>query len=685
MIAVLACLALGAVTVDARADQPSTPTSPPATIVKQLAPGVTLTQEVDFSPPLLIDVVSVDLTAPGVSAEVGMAQDHIGGSDPTAGREDVSLYARRHHALVAVNGDFFPYTGDPLGIGIHNGELFSEPWTGNAKGGPREVLGILPGEHRAIIDKLGFRGELTPALAPPSTPPAPAPATPSTQADTTPADDEQMPPAPAAASITVHGVDRVVGKDEVVVITPLYRGAKVNRPGGVDVLLTGVNLPLQANKPMQGVVQSIHVTPDGVDNVPADGVVLAGGPGKGGAALQGALTVGQTVDFEMHVGAVGDSWVDARVADAGDLTSRGGPLDRSADVWSRVQEAVGGGPRLLANGQLAIDAAEDGFDPSFVEFPNPRTAVGLSADGTKMYIVTVDGRQAISRGVSLDDLALTLQRYGAVDAMNLDGGGSTTMAVAGIVVDSPGGAGFERPVADMLTIYSDHPGVDIPNWDAAGRPPVDPPSGARIVAGSGKLIEGQSTRVALKDGGKAVDPSRILWQGPVPAVSAPAPPAIAPSTIIASTPAPAVAEDDSPVGYVDQRGAFTALRAGTGTITGLYEGRLIEGTITIAPKPAPAFDVAAIKGTLNKASGWADNRSILAIRVVLPTGAPVAGAALDIDVTGGTPDSRTVTTDADGAANVGINWTTHAGGLVTVTSASVKPGEPTLLSVTLGQ
>src|SRR3569833_2245078 len=71
------------------------PGAPPV-VTKKLAPGITWTQELDPPTPLLITVVAVELDAPGVKAEGGSGQDHVGGGDVSMGREDVSRYARRH-------------------------------------------------------------------------------------------------------------------------------------------------------------------------------------------------------------------------------------------------------------------------------------------------------------------------------------------------------------------------------------------------------------------------------------------------------------------------------------------------------------------------------------------------------------------------------------------------------------
>lgn len=114
----------------------------------------------------------------------------------------------------------------------------------------------------------------------------------------------------------------------------------------------------------------------------------------------------------------------------------------------RPVDVVGGGPRLVRDGQVAVSA--EGFGHEFAR--HPRTAVAVTREG-KFLFVTVDGRQSRSAGMKLDELAAELVAMGAVDAMNLDGGGSTTMVVNGELRNSPSD-GTERPVGDAILIYS---------------------------------------------------------------------------------------------------------------------------------------------------------------------------------------------------------------------------------------
>jgi hypothetical protein len=117
---------------------------------------------------------------------------------------------------------------------------------------------------------------------------------------------------------------------------------------------------------------------------------------------------------------------------------------------------VGGGPRLVRAGRVAVSARLEGFAPpqapaffgTFVAARQPRTLAGLRADGT-VLLVTVDGRQpGWSVGMTLPEAARLMLSLGARDALNLDGGGSSTMTVRGEVVNRPSDRGGERPVSD---------------------------------------------------------------------------------------------------------------------------------------------------------------------------------------------------------------------------------------------
>ncbi|HEX2044161.1 MAG TPA: phosphodiester glycosidase family protein [Gaiellaceae bacterium] len=117
--------------------------------------------------------------------------------------------------------------------------------------------------------------------------------------------------------------------------------------------------------------------------------------------------------------------------------------------WDGVESAIGGGP-LLVRGGRPVFRAEEAFTTYQLVPRHPRTAVGQLADG-RIVLVAVDGRSTASWGLTIAQLAEEMARLGAVEAMALDGGGSTTMAVNGRVLNDPSD-GSERAVADSLQL-----------------------------------------------------------------------------------------------------------------------------------------------------------------------------------------------------------------------------------------
>ncbi|MBX2861013.1 MAG: phosphodiester glycosidase family protein [Vampirovibrio sp.] len=107
-------------------------------------------------------------------------------------------------------------------------------------------------------------------------------------------------------------------------------------------------------------------------------------------------------------------------------------------IIPNLLHAVGGGPLLVHNGQLALDPASENLEAFPIVQPSPRTAVGIRQDGS-LLLVSVEGRRpGVSIGASLQELAQLMKNLGAVDAMNLDGGSSTQMVVGDQVVTNAG-------------------------------------------------------------------------------------------------------------------------------------------------------------------------------------------------------------------------------------------------------
>ena len=102
--------------------------------------------------------------------------------------------------------------------------------------------------------------------------------------------------------------------------------------------------------------------------------------------------------------------------------------------WDNVNHIISGGPYLVKNSQVFIDVAEQKLGA--IGGRNPRTAIGYTADNN-FIIVTVDGREKASVGMTLNELANFMKSIGCYNAMNLDGGGSTVLYVNGKVVNHP--------------------------------------------------------------------------------------------------------------------------------------------------------------------------------------------------------------------------------------------------------
>jgi len=126
-------------------------------------------------------------------------------------------------------------------------------------------------------------------------------------------------------------------------------------------------------------------------------------------------------------------------------------LDVQSIGWDGFTTALGGGPRLLERGRVEVTALQEAFRADVRVGLGPRTALGLDREG-RYIIAVVDGRQKYhSTGMTLTELAYTMQKLGAVEAMNLDGGGSTALAVRSRVVNRPSD-GSERSVSNALLV-----------------------------------------------------------------------------------------------------------------------------------------------------------------------------------------------------------------------------------------
>ncbi len=224
----------------------------------------------------------------------------------------------------------------------------------------------------------------------------------------------------------VHPINRInqqANAGETVLYTPRFGAQTDAGDSGTDVVLSGVPLPLGTSVNATATVVAVRAA--GGQPIDPGTLVVTGPPDTYLASLVPGTTVQLTISIT-----------------AG---------------WETVTQAIGGREFLLRDGATSIDP-----HPSIADQRHPRTAIGVTATGA-VILAVVDGRNAgYSAGVTDDDLASVMAQRGAVNAINLDGGGSTAMSVRqpgdGVVsvVNRPSG-GSEQAVSNALLLFSAAP------------------------------------------------------------------------------------------------------------------------------------------------------------------------------------------------------------------------------------
>jgi hypothetical protein len=123
--------------------------------------------------------------------------------------------------------------------------------------------------------------------------------------------------------------------------------------------------------------------------------------------------------------------------------------------YKDIKTAIGGGTILVKDGRIAEFTHN-------IPGNHPRTAIGITENKDELIMVTVDGRHTSFKGMSLETLAKIMIDLGAYEAINLDGGGSTTMAVNYLDQDTPTilnnpSDGKERPIINGIGVFNDAP------------------------------------------------------------------------------------------------------------------------------------------------------------------------------------------------------------------------------------
>lgn len=223
--------------------------------------------------------------------------------------------------------------------------------------------------------------------------------------------------AQAFGELALRGVDRPLRIDDVVVAT---RAASLVGRRGLQVVVAGASVP-QSGRTTGTVV---GLTRSRRAAIPRGGLVLAASGAS--ADILGRLTPGDEVTLETVMPGL-----------------------------ENVDQAMAGGPLLLAGGAATSVSSwrDEGFGPRHNQRRHPRTAVGFDGRGGA-FVVIVDGRQpGYSTGATTRETANLMQGLGAVDAVMLDGGGSSQLAFGGRTVNRDCCDRSHRAVASVLAFY----------------------------------------------------------------------------------------------------------------------------------------------------------------------------------------------------------------------------------------
>lgn len=317
--------------------------------------------------------------------------------DEGVGVETTSSLAARHKAVAAINGGYFRTTGtfrgESVGSLMLRGKLISEPHY------DRAALGLItqPETTQILLGHLKFVGEISVGRR-----------------------SQSLRAQPTRGDLrhTVNGLNRPLSKDELLIFTPEFHRTTLTNPDGAEAVVRN------------GSVLTVR-DQEGSSEIPTDGFVVSA-VGNSREWLLSNVRPGARISFSWH------------------LT----PLDPKQEaLWRRTNTILGGGPQLVKGGKVDITTVQEKVLPAFRNDRHPRTAIARLASG-KLLLLTVDGRQpGISVGMSLDMLATLLLEFGADEAINLDGGGSTTMVVRDKVVNRPSDSTGERPVSDAILVF----------------------------------------------------------------------------------------------------------------------------------------------------------------------------------------------------------------------------------------
>ena len=321
--------------------------------------------------------------------------------DAAIGTEKTSSIATRHGAFAAINAGFFRldtsiWAGDAVGTFQIDRKLLSESTNDRValmiKNASRETsVGIAHLKQNYNLEVL----------------------------------EVQRKRLVVKSNLEISGINRERKGNEIILYTPEFGSTTLTNPDGLEVVVRKTGKQSH----------TVDIRESGSNAIPRDGYILSASSSRKNELL--GLN-NKSIAFGLYV-------------PVSVVNFEGRPQEAWLTTLSEVEDITNGVPQLIKNNEIDITWQEEKSSKSFVETRHPRTAVAKLKDG-KFLMITVDGRSESSGGIGLQDLAEYLLSLGATDAMNLDGGGSTTMFVDGKVVNHPSDKEGERKVSDALLV-----------------------------------------------------------------------------------------------------------------------------------------------------------------------------------------------------------------------------------------
>lgn len=345
------------------------------------------------SVPWNITILEINITNPYLSIKTEIANNALGNGLEKTSAMSLRNDAPGHRVIGAVNGDYFGISAPQNPYTFLANSMIKEQEFVFGRTHQRSSFGMLIGKS-PVIEVLNFSG-------------------------TAAASNDSV--------FSIFGVNRERGANQLLLYNKFIGATTLTDNSGTEVRLTLIDT-ISVNNPTKFVVANVYINSG--NNSIGNSYVLSGA-GSGASFLQNNFSAGDTVVLNLGI---------------------------SPDVGNLIS-FMGGGPKLINDGVVPNSfVGLEGFGESHVNSRHPRTAIGFSEDSTKIYMVVVDGRQAnLSIGMSCKELADYMKSIGCYNAVNLDGGGSSTMVVRNQIANSPSDPGGERSVGNSILLVSTAP------------------------------------------------------------------------------------------------------------------------------------------------------------------------------------------------------------------------------------